>query len=170
VFYRAQEERKFNVAAKEAKAALDNLIVLMPEILTDLHGRNARDNGQDQFTLWMLKGAEKLASCLTPTGLGFLQPYDLPEQARDWRWLIKVLPVDIGSAIESANPGYEGGRTKGGPLSRILAEIIPHITGEPVTAIAVGNQLILVPATEREKPARPGNASSDILADQSILG
>jgi hypothetical protein len=65
----------------------------------------------------------------------------LPNQARDWRWLAKVLPVDIETAMRSANPNYPKGHSKTGPLARILTAVIPGITGEHVTEKAIGTQL-----------------------------
>ena len=140
-FYRAQEERKFNALATEARNALETLYKIMPRILEDLHKRDKIDPGRNQFLSWQLKHAKALAPCLNPTALGFLQPYDLPDQALDWRWVANVLPIDIERALRPANPRYPAGHSKGGPLTKILAAVIPSITGERVTAIAIGNQI-----------------------------
>ena len=140
-FYRAQEERKFNELVQKAREAFDIINETMPRIWDDLVRRDAAYGGRDFFTTKKLKNARALAPFLTPTALGFLQPYDLPAQAKDWRWLAGVLPADIEKALMTTNPGCRLGNTKGGPLSRILAAIIPLMTGEDVTAIAIGNQL-----------------------------
>lgn len=140
-FYRVQEEQKFDVLAADARAAFDMLIEVMPAIRNDLVKRDAVAEGRDPYTTQMLRHICALQPCLSPTATGFLQPYDMPAYALDWRWLAKVLPIDIEAAIRPTNPKYRGGKSKGGPLSRILAAIIPSVTGEKVTAIAIGNQL-----------------------------
>ena len=68
----------------------------------------------------------------------------LPDQARDWRWLADALPVDISNAMRPANPRWPSGYSKSGPLTRILAAIIPRVSGEHPSAIAIGNHLILL--------------------------
>jgi len=77
---------------------------------------------------------------LTPDGIKFTQEYDLPNHAKDWRWLIKAIPIDIQNALQPSNPKYKNGYGKISLLPQLLADFIPHITGEKVTAVAIGTQ------------------------------
>ncbi len=140
-FYHAQEARKFNALIAKAQAALDTLAETVPEVLDELR---KRDQGRDPFLSRQMRQTQALAAYLQRNGRGFLQPDDLPDQVTDWRWLAKVLPADIETCLQPSNPGYRGGITKTGPLARILEAVIPCLTGEQVTAAAVGTQLKLL--------------------------
>lgn len=139
-FYRAQEEQKFNVEAGKARSALKELMLVLPAILDDLSRRVEETNGKDQFLFWRYKSALALVKCLTPNGIGFIQEYDLPNHAKDWRLVIKAIPTDIQNALQSSNPNYKNAYGKISLLPQLLADFIPHITGEKVTAVAISTQ------------------------------
>ena len=58
-----------------------------------------------------------------------------------WKWLSNALPGDFIEAIHTTNPGREIGISDNGPLSRFIAAIAPHLTGEHPTARSVSTQL-----------------------------
>jgi hypothetical protein len=141
-FYQAQKDRALNDLLDNAEDKIKKLRETLPEIIT---ARRPLAEAGDWFSGRMNRHAEALLSLLTDVNaIGFLQRLDLPDAARDWRWLAKVLPTDIETALRTENPHYRGGFSKRGPLARVLAAVIPFITGETVTAPAVGTQLTLL--------------------------
>ena len=65
-------------------------------------------------------------------------------QLLGWKWLSNALPDDFAEAIRTTNPGREIGISDDGPLSRFIAAIAPHLTGEHPTARSVSTQLKLL--------------------------
>lgn len=127
-FYAAQEDRTLNDQLDEAEKAINTLREKLPKIIA---ARRSLAEAGDWFSGRMNRHAEALLALLTDANaVGFLQRHDLPKHARDWRWLAKVLPRDIAAAVRPTNPHYRGGRSREGPLVRVLAAIIPDITGE----------------------------------------
>jgi hypothetical protein len=59
----------------------------------------------------------------------------------DWHQLAVPVAGAFRLAMAPRNPGKEFGKTAGGPLPRFLAEVLPRITGEQVTAAAAGKCL-----------------------------
>jgi hypothetical protein len=141
-FYAAQEARAHNELIDQAKQMIDTLTLIVPKIRDRLRRDFKASGGNDPFNVWQLQSADKAVAFLAdPDCTRFLHHDELPNQARDWRWLAEVLPVDIETAMRSANPHYPNGHSKTGPLARILSAVIPGITGEHVTAKAIGTQL-----------------------------
>jgi len=151
-FYAAQQSRLFNEKLAEAEAAIRSLRRLMPEIYE--YRKTAAEAG-DWFSGSMAESAKKLLEALDyPDSYpGTLPPVlacvhrdthqdSFPNALKDWRWLIRVMPVDFENAMRPANPNAKFGMSKGGPLTRFLEVIIPRVTGESVSATAIGQQFI----------------------------
>jgi hypothetical protein len=140
-FYEAQELREFNKIVEEAAAAIEKLQVILPVI-----GKHhlAKAERKDPFACWQAEATADLLIAIRKDPQRISQRETLPDHVRDWRWLAKVLPTDIDKAMRPTNPRFPHGHSKGGPVSRILEVVIPLITGEIVTATAIGNQLILL--------------------------
>jgi len=137
-FYEAQELREFNAAAEKAAAAIETLQSALPII--GRHHQKRAEAG-DVFAKWQMKAVAELYDAVKKDPARVTTGDSLPNQVRDWRWLAKVLPIDIEAAIRPTNPRYRGGRSKRGPLARIVAAVIPSLTGENVGTVAVGLQL-----------------------------
>jgi hypothetical protein len=152
-FYKAQEQRYFNAVLEEAKAAIEKLQVVLPVIVN--HHLAQAERG-DPFARWQAEAAVDLLIAVREDPQRVTHHETLPEHVRDWRWLAEVLPTDIEKAMRPANPRFPPGHSKGGPVSRILQAVIPLITGESVTANAIGNQLIILARGRREKPTEGG--------------
>jgi hypothetical protein len=159
-FYAAQQSRLFNEKLAEAEAAIISLRRLMPEIYQ--HRKTAADAG-DWFSVPMAESAKRLLEALDfPDSYpGTLPPVlacvhrdthknSFPNALKDWRWLIKVMPVDFEAAMRPANPSIIFGKSKGGPLTRFLEAIIPRVTGENPPASAIGAQLILANGADED--------------------
>jgi hypothetical protein len=146
-FYEVQELREFNTAVDDAAAAIETLQKVLPVI--GKHHLAKAEQG-DVFSKWMADAAADLHRALNEDPARVTHRDPLPDRVRDWRWLAEVLPVYIDEAMRPANPHFPSGYSKGGPLTRILAAVIPLITGETdITAVAVGNQLILLGKSTR---------------------
>lgn len=137
-FYEAQEQRKFNESVEQAEAALKTLQAVLPII--EKHHLKKAELG-DPFATWQVRAAADLDAAVNKDPKRVIHRENLPDQARDWRWLAKVLPIDIKAAIQPTNPGYRGGCSKTGPLARVTASVIPSLTGERVGVVAVALQL-----------------------------
>lgn len=140
-FYEAQELREFNKVVEEAAAAIEELQVVLPVIGN--HHLAKAERG-DPFARWQAEATADLLIAVRKDPQRIAQRETSPDHVRDWRWLAKVLPTDIDKAMRPTNPRFPPGHSKGGPVSRILEVVIPLITGEIVTATAIGNQLILL--------------------------
>jgi hypothetical protein len=144
-FHAAQEERRLNDMIAEARAAVDTLARIVPQIRDVLRDRNAAAGGWDWFLARRLKDAERAAAFAElPTNWQFLAANSLPDSVRDWRWLAKTLPGDIETAMRPTNPDFRAGISEDGPLLRILEVIIPLISGESPTRAAIKSQLVAV--------------------------
>jgi hypothetical protein len=140
-FFAAQEAKLLNEKMKKAEEALATLREVMPAILE--HHTKAADAG-DPFAVWMAKAAREFSQAIPSSQTAhFVNFESLPDHAKDWRWLIKVLPIDYKKAMLSTNPNAKFGVSKKGPLAKFLEAVIPQITGERPTAVAIGTQLIL---------------------------
>jgi hypothetical protein len=140
-FYEAQKLGEFNAAVEEAAAAIEKLQTVLPVIGN--HHLAKAERG-DPFARGMAEATAELLIVIRKDPQRITHRDTLSDHVRDWRWLAKVLPVDIDNAMRPTNPRFPRGHSKGGPVSRILEAIIPLITGETVTAPAIGNQLILL--------------------------
>jgi hypothetical protein len=143
-FYAAQEGRKFNDKIEAARSALADLACSVSELRHSM-GEKQRGNlalklGPDPFLEWQIKHADRVADFIAKAPMGFLQQDNYPKEIPDWRYLAPVLPI-IGGAMRSTNPHFPTGHSNTGPLSKILAVVLPLITGQPLTAAAISNQL-----------------------------
>jgi hypothetical protein len=136
-FYIAQKTRPLNVLLKETANALAVLDKNIPQILT------LRMSPKDVFDRQTLKATKWMGDILADDNRKvLLHPDNLTDHVRDWRWLAGVLPIDIITAMQSTNPNYPKGHSKTGPTAKIISALIPLITGDTVSALGVGTQLI----------------------------
>lgn len=129
----ADAARRHNELVDRAERALAELRDILPEIIDRV--RDRADRG-DPFAAMQQPPLTALVSAIARRPV--LERDQLPDYARDWRWLIKA---DALPAVIERAAGRTLGRTKGGPLARLIAHILPEMTGETRTAIAIGNQL-----------------------------
>ncbi|MDR3521372.1 MAG: hypothetical protein P4L54_07125 [Acidocella sp.] len=148
-FYAAQEARALNERLAAAESAIKTLREIMPEIYKY---RAEAANAGDPFSKPMAKAARKLLVALDypdkrplgqPPVLSCVHRESLPEQVKDWRWLVNVLPIEYENLMRPANPTAIFGHSKTGPLACFLAKVIPRMTGETRTEAAIGTQLIM---------------------------
>ena len=143
-FYHAQEAQKINELKSKAAEAFRILKEVIPQIAAELLQQynvlhSARRH--DFFISIQLKDATEVSSILHENNLGFLQLDDFPNFAKDWRWLIEVLPKDIEAAMRPANPNWPTGHSSRGPLAKILAGVVHRVSGDRVTAAAISTQI-----------------------------
>ena len=139
-FFAAQEARRLNDARRRGSEAFGVLAAVIPELLAALAVPAAQG---DAFAGLQLRAAQRADAFIASWNAdAFLRADTLPDDVRDWRWLAEVLPADIEAALDPVNPGLSLGRSKGGPLSRVLAAVIRSISGEKLTPTAVGDHLI----------------------------
>lgn len=150
-FYLAAEPaRRHNDFVDRATRALAELRATLPAILDRVRDRAAAGH---PFAAMHFPPLAALMTAIA--GRPVLERDTLPDDARDWRWLLRnnALPATIERAV-----GRGLGRTKGGPLARLIARILPAMTGETRSAIAIGNQLMKKDISSDAKYPNDGKA------------
>jgi hypothetical protein len=151
IYIGADAARLHNAKIDRAEAALAVLRETLPAIIGRVTERAAAG---DPFSRMQKNPLDALLAAVArrPT----LERDTLPDQASDWRWLLNndALPATIERAI-----GQRLGNTKGGPLARLIERILPPLTGEARSAVAIGNQLRRADTLRRLKYPndRPGD-------------
>jgi hypothetical protein len=74
--------------------------------------------------------------------------------ATGWKFLACVLPDDFANALKPANPTYTPGISEAGPLARVVAAVVPLITGEEPSVASVAKQLKDARKARRKQAAR----------------
>ncbi|HQT83857.1 MAG: hypothetical protein B7Z58_01775 [Acidiphilium sp. 37-64-53] len=133
-YVEAEAARLHNAEIDQAEAAIATLRATLPGIM----GRvRARAEAGDPFSAMQRPPLDALVAAIARRPVFERNP--LPDQARDWRWLLQndTLPA----VLQRAAGRDMGVTTKGGPLARLIEKILPVMTGEARTATAIGNQL-----------------------------
>ena len=134
-FLEAAEHRRINALAAEAGEAVRSLSRTLPA----LHQHHARlaERG-DPFSGWQADACRDLLAAIARADLGRIEGQsNVPAVVRDWRWFADVIRAVVAPAFPTIR-----GTAKNGPVSRFLAAIIPLVSGEAPTAVAVATHLM----------------------------
>lgn len=133
-FLDAEHQKRLNAHATKAGEAVRLLTENLPPLLA--HHRALADAG-DPFALWQANAVEKLLRAVCVADLPRIEARsNVPNVICDWRWVAAVLLPVIRPAMP---PGT--GIAENGPASRFLAAILPAISGDAPTAVAVATQI-----------------------------
>ncbi len=134
IFLEAAQDREINESAAAAGHAIRTLAEALPKLL-DYHVTRARLG--DPYSDWQADACRDLLMAVQRADVARIEGQsNVPNVVRDWRWFAAVIRGIIAPALEGVT-----GTAKGGPASRFLAAIIPLVTGEAPSAVAIATQL-----------------------------
>ena len=142
-FLEAERDREINTHARAAGDAIRKLTASLPVLLA--HHRKLANAG-DPFAGFHADAIEKLLRPVLDADLSRIEwESNVPNVIKDWRWLIGVILTEIEPAFPAGT-----GIAEGGPISRFLAEILPMVTGDILSAGSIATHLKQMKRNKRE--------------------
>ncbi len=134
-FVQAEADRAENERARRIAAALATLQADLPPLVARLE--RERQAG-DPFAGWHLRSIRPLARAAARQNVAAAAAWEsnVPNCVRDWRWFARVIVDELRPAMPP-----DTGISKGGPVSRFLAKIVPLVSGDAASAVAIAEQL-----------------------------
>lgn len=149
-FLDAQKRRHLNSLSARAGDAIKTLREVLPPLLAHWGAIEAIDpqivghskdgpiiQGRDGFSTLFVRAIQPMLEAAQNADLSRISYQDVvQDDLKDWRWFAGVI---VQKVLPAFPPNTR--TSKGGPVSRFLAEIIPLVSGDAPTATAIATQL-----------------------------